>query len=227
MYNSRMKHKIGDRLCIAILFTAIGLSNCDKDCMNDFSQYNFSLKYTLSIFMLNNEKDYFFCIPVQYVGDYHISGFEFDYGNILIGDYDILLKRDEMIISIYLNEAADENGSKAGEFNLIYQEENGRVLFSKMAEPLAIKNESDHMMNHYYIFIEKHLADDEMKNIVSEYEKRHVYSRMSVWYDITIDNKKQNGSGILDDFELYNRPALNPALFPSNLDFFIAKYLQN
>jgi hypothetical protein len=222
-----MKSKIGIYLCIVGLLAVFNVSNCAAERQNDFSQYNFSLKYTLSIFMLNNEKDYFFCVPVQYLGDYQISGFEFDNGNILIGDYDILLKRDEVNIIIYLNEKADENGSTAGEFNLVYQEEKGRVLFSKMAEPLAIKNESDYMMNYYYIFIEKHLTDDEMRNIINEYEKRHVYSRMSVWYDMSIDNEKQNGSGVLDDFELYNRPALEPALFPSNLDFFIARYLQN
>jgi len=222
-----MKSKVGIYLYIVSLLAAINLSNCAKECLNDFSRYNFSLKNTLSIFMLNNGKDYYFCIPIQYIGDYQISGFEFDYGNILIGDYDILLKREEMIISVYLNEAADENGSKAGEFNLIYQQEKGRVFFSKMAEPLAIKNESDHMMNHYYIFIEKHLTDDEMKNIVSEYEKRNVNSRMSVWYDMSIDNEKQNGSGMLDDFELYNGLALAPVLFPPNLNFFRARYLQN
>jgi hypothetical protein len=176
---------------------------------------------------LNNEKDYYFCIPVQYIGDYQIAGFEFDNGNIRIDDYDILLKRDGLRISVYLNENADENGSTAGEFNLIYLEKNGRVLVSKMAEPLAMKNESDHMMNHYYIFIEKHLTDNEMKNIINEYEKGNVYSRMSVWYDITIDNEKQNGSGMLDDFELYNGLAFDPALFPPNLDFFKARYLQN
>ena len=179
--------------CFAIcclLFAAIVLSNCAAG--NDFSQYNFSLKDTLSIFLLNNEKDYYFCIPIQYTGDYQISGFEFDKGNILIGDYDILLKKDEVNISVYLNEEADEDG----------------------------------MYNHY-IFIEKHLTDDEMKNIINEYEKRRVYSRMSVWYDITIDNEKQNGSGMLDDFELYNGPAFAPALFPDNLNFFKAKYLQN
>jgi hypothetical protein len=227
MYNSRMKSKIGIHLCIVSLLAVIALSNCDKEYLNDFSQYNFSLKDTLSIFLLNNGKEYYFCMPIQYIGDYQIAGFEFDNGNILIGDYDILLKRDDLIISVYLNEAADESGSKTGEFNLIYQEEKGRVLFSKMAEPLEIKNESGHMMNHYYIFIEKHLADDEMKNIVSEYEKGNVKSKMSVWYDMSIDNEEQNGSGMLDDFELYNGYALAPALFPPNLDFFKARYLQN
>jgi hypothetical protein len=222
-----MKSKAGFYLCIVCLFAAIGLSNCAAVHGNDFSQYNFSLKNTLSIFLLNNGKDYYFCMPVQYIGDYQISGFEFDNGNILIGDYDILLKREGVSISVYLNEIADENGSKAGEFNLIYQEEKGRVLFSKMAEPLAIKNEYDHMMNHYYIFIEKHLTDDEMKNIINEYEKGNVNSRMSVWYDMSIDNEKQNGSGMLDDFELYNGLALAPVLFPPNLDFFKARYPQN
>jgi len=219
-----MKSKVG--VCVMSFFATVVLSNCAAARGNDFSQYNFSLKDTLSIFMLNNEKDYFFCMPVQYIGDYQISGFEFTNGNILIGDYDVSLKRDEVNIIVYLNEKADENGSTTGEFNLIYQEEKGRVLVSKMAEPLAIKNESDHMMNHYYIFIEKHLTEDEMKNIINEYEKRHVYSRMSVWYDMSIDNEKQNGSGMLDNFELYNGLALDSAMFPDNLNFFKTKYLK-
>jgi len=82
------------------------------------------------------------------------------------------------------------------------------------------------MMNHYYIFIEKHLTDNEMKKIINEYKKGNVRSRMSVWYNITVDNEEQNGTGMLDDFELYDGLALNPVLFPSNLYFFRAKYPQ-
>jgi hypothetical protein len=205
------------------LFAVIDLSNCATMRQNDFSQYNFSLKDTLSIFLLNNGKGNYFCIPVQYVGDYQITSFEFDNGNILIGDYDVLFKREGVNIYVYLNETADENGAKDGEFYLVYQEEKGRVLVSKMAEPLA----NNYLMNHYYIFIEKYLTDNEMKNIINEYEKGNVYSRMSVWYDITIDKEEQNGCGMLDDFELYNGFALAPALFPPNLDFFKARYLQN
>ena len=66
-----------------------------------------------------------------------------------------------------------------------------------------------------------------MKNIINEYEKGNVHSKMSVWYDMTIDNEEQNGSGLLDDFELYNGLALAPAQFPPNLNFFKAKYPQN
>jgi hypothetical protein len=203
------------------LFAAIVFSNCAAT-----RQHDFSLKNTLSIFLLNNGKDHYFCIPVQYIGDYQIARFEFDNGNIVIGDYDILLKRDEINISVYLNEAADPDGNSDGEFNLVYLEENGRISISKMAEPLTIKPESDEKMNHYYIFIEKHLTDDEMKNIINEYENGNVSSRLSIWYDITIDNEEENGSGMLDDFELYDGPALDPAWFPPNLNFFKARYLQ-
>jgi len=208
------------------LFAAITLLNCATIRQNDSSQHNFSLKDTLSIFLLNNEKGHYFCIPIQYVGDYQIARFEFDNGNILIGDYDILLKRNKVNISVYLNETANEDGNTIEGFNLIYLEENGKVSVSKMAEPLAIKNKSDYMMNHYYIFIEKHLTDNEMKKIIKEYEKGNVHSKMSVWYDLTIDNEEQNGSGMLDDFEFYDGLALAPDSFPSNLNFFKAKYLQ-
>jgi len=204
------------------LFAAIIFSNCSNKQNNDYS-----LKNTLSIFLLNNGKEHYFCIPVQYMGDYQIGGFEFNNGNILIGGYDILLKRDEINIYIYLNEASDLDGTSDDEFNLIYQEENGRVIISKMAEPLAIKNESDEKMNHYYIFIEKFLEDAEFKNITGEYKRGNIDSKFSIWYDITIDNEDQSGSGLLDDFELYYGPAQDGTVwFPPNLNFFKAKYLQ-
>jgi hypothetical protein len=214
---------------VIFLFAVFFFSNCATTRRNDFSQYNFSLKNTLSIFLLNNENDYYFCIPVQYIGDYQIARFEFDNGSISIGDYDILLKRDEINISVYLNEATDENGNTAGEYNLVYLEKNGRVLLSKMAEPLAIKNESDYMMNQYDIYIEKHLTDNEKKNIINEYKRRNVGSRMSVWYDITIDDVEQNGSGMLDDFELGSGPAneyLDYVWLLPHFNLFRTKYLQ-
>jgi hypothetical protein len=208
------------------LFLAIPFTNCAKTRHNGFSEYNFSLKNTLSIFLLNNEKGYYFCIPVQYTGDYQISRFGFKNGNIQIGDYNILLKKDGLNISVYLNERADENGSSVEGFNQIYQEENGRISVSKMAEPVAQKNESDYFMNHYYILIEKYLSDNEMKAIIKEYEKGNVNSTLEIWYDITFDNEEQNGSGMLDEFELYNGLAVNPIWFPQNLNFFKDRYLQ-
>jgi len=226
MNNNYMKSKINFYLCIIGLFTVITLSNCAKKSQNDFSKYNFSLKDTLSIFLLNNEKGRYFCIPVQYSGDYQISRFEFNNGDILIGNCDILLNRDEINISIYLNEMADVDGNIIGEFELIYLEENGKVSVSKITEPLAVKNESEYTLNYYYIFIEKYLTDNDMKNIISEYKKGNVNSKMSIWYDLTIDNEEQNGSGMLDDFELYNGLALDPAWFPQNLDFFKSKYMK-
>ena len=216
-----MKSKINAYVCIICIFVTIVFLNCATTRHHDFS-----LKNTLSIFLLNDEKNYFFCIPVQYVGDYQIGNFEFSSGSIQIGDYEILLKRNEINIYVYLNEEADEYGNSDGVFNLVYSEENGRILLSKMDEPLTIKNESDEKMNYYYIFIEKYLTDNDMKNITTEYERENVYSRLAIWYDITVDNEKQNGNGMLDDFELYDGPAMDSVWFPPNLDFFRAKYLQ-
>jgi len=215
-----MRRKTNVCLCIMGIFAAIVFSNCATT-----RQHDFSLKNTLAIFLLNNGEEHYFCIPVQYMGDYQIERFEFNNGNILIGNYDILLERDEINIYVYLNETADLDGSSDGEFRLIYSEENGRILTSKMREPLAAKDGSDEMMNHYYIFIEKYLTDDEMKNITTEYEKNNIYSRLAIWYDMTIDNEEQNGSGMLDDFELYDGPVMDHAWFPPNLDFFRSKYL--
>jgi hypothetical protein len=212
-------------LLIISLFAAIAILSCATTRQNDFSNYNFTLNNTLSIFLINNEKDNYFCIPVQYVGEYHMSRFEFDNGNVLIGDYDIPLKRDDLNISVYLNEAEDEDGNTAGEFYMIYQEKNGKVLANKMAEPLTEKKDPNFIMSHYYIFIEKRLTDNEMNNIVNEYKRKNVQSQMSIWYDLTIDNEEQNGSGILDTFELYDGPGIDPSFFPSNLDFFKSKYL--
>jgi len=208
------------------LSLALILLNCATIRQNDFSGYNFSSKNTLSIFLLNNEKGFYFCIPVQYVGDYQIASFEFANGDILIGDYNILLKRNEVNISVYLNETADENGNTVGDFKLIYLEKDSRVSVSKMGEPLAIKNESDYMMNQYNIFIEKYLTDSEMKNIINEYERGNVYSRLSIWYDVTIDNEEQNGSGMLDDFELYSGPVNEYVWLLPHFELFRAKYLQ-
>jgi len=217
-----MKSKINLCLCIMGLFATIIFSNCASA-----RHYDFSLKNTLAIFLLNNGKGHYFCIPVQYVGDYQIENFEFTGGDITIGDYEILLKRDEINIYVYLNEAADIEGNSDGEFNLIYSEENGRISISKMGEPLTIKHGSDEKMNHYYIFIEKYLNNDEIKKMINEYEKGNVYSKLSIWYDMSINNEEQNGNGMLDDFELYNGPAIDHAWFPPNLDFFKARYLES
>jgi len=159
------------------------------------------------------------------MGDYQIEKFEFNNGNILIGDYEILLKRDEINISVYLNEASDLDGSSDSEFNLVYSEENGKISTSKMGEPLTIKHDSDENLNHYYIFIEKYLTDAEYKKIINEYKKGNVYSKLSIWYDMNINNEEQNGNGMLDDFELYDGPAIDPVWFPPNLNFFKARYL--
>jgi hypothetical protein len=223
---NNIKSKINAFLCIIGLFVIIIFSDCATKRQNDFFQYNFSLKNTLSIFLLNNEKNYYFCIPVQYIGDYQIQNFEFASGSIQIGNYDILLKRDGINISVYLNEAADELGNSNGEFRLIHLEENGKILVSKMSEPLSIKDEPNLKFNHYYIFIEKFINDDEVKYIINEYKNGNVNSHFSIWYDIIIDNEEQMGNGIIDDFELYDGTAMDPVWFPSNLDFFKARYLQ-
>ena len=215
-----MKRKINTCQYIFGIFFSIIFTNCTTA-----RHYDFSLNNTLSIFLLNNGKEYYFCIPVQYVGDYQIGKFEFNSGDIIIGDYDIPLKRNELNIYVYLDENADVFGNSDGEFNLIYSEENGKILVSEMGEPLAKKNVSDETMNHYYIFIEKYLNNNDIKKITNEYEKGNVYSKLSIWYDMTVDNELQAGNGMLDDFELHDGPALDPAWFPQNLDFFKDKYL--
>lgn len=194
-----MRNKIYAYLCISVLSAAIIFSNCANT-----RNHGISFKNTLSIFLLNNEKNYFLCIPVQYIGDYTITGFEFNEGSVQFGGFEMPLKRDAINIYVYLNKAADESGNSDGEFDLIYSEEKGNVLISKMDEPLPTKNESDYTMNLYDIYIEKYITDNEMKNIMHQYKEGNIHSRLSIWYDITIDNEKQTGNGITDDFELHN-----------------------
>ena len=204
---------------------AIILSNCTKTAER---QYNISLKNTLSIFLFKNDSASFFCIPVQYLGHDHIGFFDYANGFIKIGDYKILLEKDNVNIYVYLNEETDESGSLENGFDLVYSEENGKILLSKMSEPLSIKEvEGDAKYVHYYIIIERFLKDDEVKRINSEYEKGNVYSQFEIWYDLAFNDEPQYGSGILDDFELYNESVSDAVFLIPNLNFFRAKYMKN
>jgi len=199
-------------ILIAIVFS---------DCANT-QKYEFACQNTVSIFLLDNGKDYYFSIPIQYIGDYQINNFEFVNGHVLIGDYKIILQRDAITISVYYNEDSDDiqtmvdylnNGNDIdsisdyfkidayGSFTLIYSEKNGKVLLSKMDNSLSGKQESD-KMNQYTIYIERKLNKDEIKNIINEHRAGNINSQFEIWYDITIDNEQQTGSGLLDTFEI-------------------------
>jgi len=188
MKTSMIKH-------IFIIFYIITIFSIFTACASE-RQYNFTLKNTLSIFLLNNENSYYFCIPVQYTGDYQVNSFDFTRGYVLIGEYEIPLIREELNIFTFSNEEIDETVNYSGGFN------------------------------HYYIFIEKYLNTEDMINITGEYEKGNIISMLSIEYDLVINNEPQNGNGMIDDFELYNGPAMDPAFFPQNLDFFKARYLE-
>ena len=204
------------------LLMIVIITNCSSAHRN-----NLSFKNTLSIFMINNNDESFFCIPVQYTGDYHIGRFDFNSGSVLIGNYEIQLERDDINIYIYLKEDADEDGSADSGFNQIYSEEKGNILFSLMDEPLTVTADEDNgKLNHYYIFIEKILNKNDMKKINSEYKKGNINSLLSIEYDLVMNNEKQNGNGMIDDFELYEGIAIDPVWFPPNLNFFKAKYLK-
>jgi len=215
---------------IKLILTFLAAAVC-FGCVTAQRAHNndFSLNNTLSIFLLKNESGRSFCIPVQYIGDYQIQSFRFESGFIIIGGYEILLNKDEVSISVYLNESADDYGNYTGGFNQIYSEENGKVFMSKMNEPLAAKQESAYMFNQYNIFIERPLTDDEYLKISGEYEKGNIASRFGIEYDLVISNEPQEGgmgiTGIYDDFELYKGAAIDPAWYPPNLGFFKEKYL--
>jgi hypothetical protein len=174
-------------LCVTGLMVISFLFSCATT-----SHYNFSLKNTLAIFMLNNGKNYHFAIPIQYIGDYQIQSFEFDNGYIQIGDYKIVLSSDDISIDTFVNESSDESGNTDGSGNL----------------------------NQYNFFIKYILKKHDMDNITNEYKKGNTYSQFYVGYTITIDNERMEGLGILDDFELYNGPVGNYDGLPPNLNFF-------
>jgi len=113
--------------------------------------YDFICKNTMSISILYNGKNHYFSIPVQYVGDYQIESFNFLRGYVLIGNYNIPLERNNIKINISLNKAADPDTFKAkGDFEPVYSEYKGKIITSKLAEPIT-KGETDKTMNLYNI----------------------------------------------------------------------------
>jgi hypothetical protein len=173
-------------LCVTGLIVTIFFFSCATT-----SHYNFSLKNTLAIFMLNNGKNSRFAIPVQYIGDYHVQSFEFDHGYIQIGDYKIPLGRDDLSIEMFASESSDESGN------------------------IGLGN-----LNQYNIFVQYTLKERDMDNITNEYKKGNTYSKFYIEYTITIDNERMEGCGYTDDFELYNGPVGDYDWFPPNLKFF-------
>jgi hypothetical protein len=115
----------------------------------------------------------------------------------MIGDYEILLNRDDVNINVFEKIPCDEEGNTNG---------------------------SDLIFNQYNIFIEKHLNNDEIKNITGEYEKGKTDSKFHLEYTITIDNEQME-CGYSDDFELDDGP-LQTDGFPPNLEFFRGKVLE-
>ena len=73
--------------CFLIILTAIVSLSCANA-----QKYEFICQNTVSIFLLDNGKDYYFSIPIQYIGDYQINSFEFVNGYVLIGDCKIMLQ---------------------------------------------------------------------------------------------------------------------------------------
>jgi hypothetical protein len=176
--------------------------------------------------MVNNEKDHYFYIPVQYIGDYHIKSFEYLSCYVLIGDQKILFNKKDVNIDVYLNENSDEYGNTDGMFTQVYSEKKGKVLISKMSEPLIKSHVPNNSMNQYCIIIDKQIKNSEMKKIISEYEKGNTRSSFYLEYTVKIDNDEPDKCGILDDFELRDGIAFETGWFPPNLEFFRAKVLQ-
>jgi len=217
-----MKRKNNTHLCVFILFVTIIFSNCAR---TNTRQFDFSLHDTVSIFLLENEAGFFFCIPIQYLGNFHIGSFEFTNGLIVIGDYEIPLLKDNVNIFVYLNQKTDNSGSLDSGFDLVFGKERGTVVVSKISKPLSVQHvESDDTYIHYYIFIERFINDHELAGIKNEYAKGNVYSRFEIWFNLVIDGEPQIGSGVADSFVLYNGPAPDAVFLFPNLNFFRARY---
>lgn len=202
-----MKRKIRFYHCILVLFAALVFSNCATNksdsgasSQNNEIDYNFICEDTLSIFIHKDESDYIFNIPVQYIGYYQIETFDFSYGSIMIGEYNILLGRENTKISIMLNTSSDVYGKTSGIFDLVYLEEYGNVTISKIKEPIK-KSRTDKTMNQYNINIERRLNEDELANLIKEYQKGNTYSNFTIKYEAKIDNEAGE-FGIYDGFEL-------------------------
>jgi len=186
------------------LLAAFFLSACKPS-----PHYDFICKNTMSISILYNGKNHYFSIPVQYIGYYQIETFDFLKGYVLIGNYNIPLERNNIKINISLNKSADANTFKAkGDFEPVYLEDKGKIITSKLAEPIT-KGETDKTMNLYNIDIERILSKDEIKNIINEYDnlenidykwrEGQTNSKIGIEYKITIDDEFE--SGMYDHFE--------------------------
>jgi len=207
---------------IFILLMATVLVNCAG---TDVRRFGFSLHNTVSIFLLQNETRAFFSIPIQYLGDFHIGGFEFIGGLIVIGDHEIPLRKDNVNVFVYLNQKTDGDGSLTTGFDLVFAKERGDVSVSRMSEPLAARQaESDGNHIHYYVFIERFLEAHELEGIKSEYARGNMHSRYEVWFNLVIDGEPQLGSGVADGFTLYKGPASEAVFLFPNLNFFRARY---
>jgi len=189
--------------CIIGVFAAFISQNCESA-----QRFEFICQNTMSVYILNNGNNYYFRIPVQYVGDYQIETFDFLNGYILIGDYKIPLERENVKINILMNKSSDEYGNTKGGFDTVYSQENGRIVISKLNEPV-IKNKTDYAMNMYNINIERILNKNEINNIINEYKNLEnidynyregkTNSKMNIEYKITIDEEFE--AGMFDYFE--------------------------
>jgi len=193
-----------NRLLITLLAIFL-FSTC-----NAKPHYNFICRNTMSISILSNGKNHYFSIPVQYVGDYQIESFEFLNGYVLIGDYKILLERENIKINILLNKSANEDGKARGDFEAVYSEDKGKIKISKLDEPI-IKDETDKTLNLYNMDIERVLSKDEIKNIINEYENLknidykyrtgNTNSKIGIEYKIKTDIDGEFETGMFDYFE--------------------------
>jgi len=200
-----MKYNFFDPLYLFAILTLSLLSTCKQP-----PHYDFICQNTMSISILSNGKYHYFSIPVQYVGDYQIESFEFLNGYVLIGDYKILLERENIKINILLNKSANENGKARGDFEAVYLEDKGKIKISKLDEPI-IKDETDKTFNLYNMDIERILTKNEIKNIINEYENLknidykyrtgNTNSKIYIEYKIKTDIDGEFETGMFDYFE--------------------------
>jgi hypothetical protein len=178
-------------LCIIGLFAATVFSNCAT-----VGNYDFSLRNTLAIFLQNDGNDYYFGIPIQYPSDYHVEGFKFDNGYIIIGNYEIILNRDDISIDTFEDEYTEEYDDVQNQYCIIIE----RILSNSEMKKIINEYKKGNTYCKFYVEFTITIDNEQMPG-----------------YGILDDFELYNGP---------EPSYLESVGLPSNLEFYRARVLQ-
>ena len=194
-----MKYHILMKYFGVLVFSILLFSSCSQERHYRFYPKNelSSILY-LSLFRLDK---YFLEIGIYNIGNYQISNFEYYDASIKIGNHEIIFERDDISITVYINEPSDIYG----ELNtnqlkhIIHSEDLGSVYFSNLDEPIEIKYINDLLLNQYRFTFTKYIDDINLKYIINEYENNNIYTTVNLNYSIEINGEKFKKQ-ILEEF---------------------------